>query len=883
MTDQYENFLAHYGILRRSGRYPWGSGGTEVSRSRGFLTEVARLRAAPNNLSDTEIARGFGMTTTELRAANSMAKNIKKSADITMAQRLKERGWSNIKIGERMGINESSVRSLLAPGAKDKTDVLQSVSSMLKDQVDSKKFIDVGTGVEAHLAISPERLSTAIAMLKEQGYVVHNVQVDQLGTGNKTTVKVLAPAGTQYKDIAANKHLIQQITEYSDDGGRNWSRILPPLSIDKKRVDVVYGDEGGAKADGVIYVRPGVKDVSLGGASYAQVRIAVNGTHYLKGMAVYKDDLPDGVDLQFNTNKSRTANKLDAMKEMKDDIEDPFGSMLSRQIGEKNSAGRLVKVTSVMNLVNEEGDWDRWSRSLPSQFLSKQSPKMAQKQLDLKLKQKQEELDEIMALTNPAVRKRLLESYADDADSSAVHLKAAQIKRQATQVILPINSLKDTEVYAPNFRDGEDVVLVRFPHGGTFEIPQLKVNNRNPEGRKIIGAMAPDAIGINSNVARRLSGADFDGDSVLVLPNKGGNIKSTPALEGLKNFDPQSAYPAYEGMKPMSSRTKGIEMGKVSNLITDMTIKGASTTELAAAVRHSMVVIDAEKHKLNWKQSEIDNGIRNLNEKYQQGRDGGASTLISRAKSRLEVRDRKERGVDPKTGEKIFVETGKSWQTAKGTTKFKTITTTKLAEAKDAHTLSSGTKIEAIYAVHSNRLKALANAARKEAVTTKPLPWSDSAKKIYAPEIQSLNAKLNLAIRNRPLERQAQILAGSTVSMKRASNPDMDDAELKKLKSKALTEARFRTGAESNLITFTPREWEAIQAGALSSNKLGQILDKADLDHVKKLATPKATVLLTPTKTRRAQSLLDSGLTQAEVADILGVSVSTLKNTLKEG
>lgn len=881
MTESDEDFLAHYGILRRSGRYPWGSGGTELSRSRGFLGEIARLRG--EGWTETEIARGFGMTTTELRAANSIAKNIKKAADIAMAERLKARGWSNVKIGERMGgINESSVRSLLAPGAKDRADILQSVSSMLKKEVDKKKFVDIGTGVEAHLAISPDRLKVAVAMLKEQGYVVHNVQVDQLGTGagNKTTVRILAPAGTQYKDIAANQHLIRQITEYSDDGGRSWTGILPPLSVSAKRIDVKYAEDGGADADGVIYVRPGVKDLSLGGATYAQVRIAVNGTHYLKGMAMYKDDLPDGVDLQFNTNKNKTANKLDAMKPLKDDPEDPFGSTI-RQIGEKGANGRLEKVTSAMNLVNEQGDWDKWSRNLPSQFLSKQSPKLAKQQLDIKLKQKQEELDEIMALTNPAVRKRLLESFADDADSSAVHLKAAQIPRQATQVILPINSLKDTEVYAPNFRNGEDVVLVRFPHGGTFEIPQLKVNNNNPEGRRLLGDNPPDAIGINSKVAARLSGADFDGDTVLVIPNRGGSIKSTPALEGLKNFDPQSAYPPYEGMKPMSSRTKGIEMGKVSNLITDMTIKGANTTELAAAVRHSMVVIDAEKHKLNWKQSEIDNGIRNLMKKYQEGPQGGASTLISRAKSRLDVKKRKQIGVDPKTGEKIYQETAKSWQTKSGKTRFETFTSTKLAEAKDARTLSSGTKIEEIYANHSNSMKALANAARREAVNTKPLPWRDSAKKVYASEINSLNAKLNLAIRNRPLERQAQILANATVSMKRQANPDMDDAELKKLKSKALAEARIRTGAQSNLIKFEGREWEAIQAGAISSNKLSQILDKADLEQVKQLATPKTSLLLTPTKANRAQSLLENGLTQAEVADILGVSLTTLKTALK--
>jgi hypothetical protein len=136
--------------------------------------------------------------------------------------------------------------------------------------------------------------------------------------------------------------------------------------------------------DGVIFVRPGVKDLSMGAAPYAQVRIAVDGTHYLKGMAVYKDDLPPGVDLQFNTNKSDTGNKLDAMKEVKRnkddgsvDMDNPFGASISHQIGDRDHTGKITKLTSVMNIVNEEGKWSEWSRNLSSQMLSKQRPALA--------------------------------------------------------------------------------------------------------------------------------------------------------------------------------------------------------------------------------------------------------------------------------------------------------------------------------------------------------------------------------------------------------------------------------------------------------------------------------------------------------------------------
>lgn len=67
-------------------------------------------------------------------------------------------------------------------------------------------------------------------------------------------------------------------------------------------------------------------------------------------------------------------------------------------------------------------------------------------------------------------------------------------------------------MYAPNYKDGETVALIRYPHGGTFEIPILTVNNKQAEGKRVLGNTPADAIGINSKVAGRLSGADFDGD-----------------------------------------------------------------------------------------------------------------------------------------------------------------------------------------------------------------------------------------------------------------------------------------------------------------------------------------------------------------------------------
>jgi hypothetical protein len=496
---------------------------------------------------------------------------------------------------------------------------------------------------------------------------------------------------------------------------------------------------------------------------------------------------------------------------------------------------------------------------------------------------KKSEHDEIMALTNPTVRKKLLEAFAEGADSSAVHLQAAALPRQGGHhVLLPVPTVKENEIYAPNFRDGERVVLVRHPHGGIFEIPELTVNNKNPEAKRVLGR-AKDAVGIHSKVAERLSGADFDGDTVLVIPNNQRKVKSKPALEGLKTFDPVSAYPAYDGMPRMSPRTKQVEMGVISNLITDMTIRGANDAELARAVRHSMVVIDAEKHNLNYKGSAVDNGIAQLKAKYQGGARAGASTLISKATSELRVPERKQGfKVDKTTGQKVFTPTGETFVNAKGKLVKKTTKSTKLAETQDAHTLSSGTLIEKVYADHANKLKDLANQSRKEAVSTKGIPYSPSAKTAYAKEVASLNAKLNVALRNAPLERHAQVLANAVVSQKRASNPDMEPSDLKKIKAQALAEARIRTGAKKQRIEFTDSEWAAIQAGAISNSKLNSILANADLEQVKQMATPRTPKLMSSAKKNRATAMLSQGYTQAEVADALGVSLTTLKTSIGE-
>jgi biotin operon repressor len=878
-----EDHLTHYGILRKSGRYPWGSGETPHERANSFLGYLKSFRK--EGMTDTEIAHAWGMTTSQLRDTVSIANEAKKTADIAQAMKLKyDVGMSNVAIGKKMGIGESSVRLLLKQGEADRQPILDTTAEMLRQEVASKKYIDVGRGVEVQLHISEKKLKTAVSVLKEEGYSFHYIQVPQLGTGKKTNIKVLSAPGTTYAEVSKNKAEIKQIRKSSRDGGRSYDEILPPISIDSKRVKVRYAEEGGTDADGTIYVRPGVKDVSLGSAKYAQVRIAVDGSHYLKGMALYRDDLPAGVDLVFNTNKKNTGNKLDAMKPMKKDPDDPFGSMIADQLKEMGPDGKL-RPSSVMNIVNQEGNWDEWSKTLSSQMLSKQKPSLADHQLALTREAKQREFDTIMSLTNETVKKHLLEKFADETDSAAVHLKAAHLPRQKTKVILPINSMKETEIYAPSFRDGEKVVLVRFPHGHISEIPELTVNNRHPEAKKILGN-APDAVGIHHAVAERLSGADFDGDTVLVIPNNLGKVRNKAQLEELKGFDPQSEYKGYPGMPQMTSQQKGSEMGKVSNLITDMTALGAPDAEIARALKHSMVVIDAEKHGLDYKRSAIENGIPALKKKYQGGATRGAATIVSRAKSTERVLDRKPRSakeggpIDRATGKLVYTETGAEYTNGNP----KMIKSTKLAETHDAHTLVSDHQapIEKIYADHSNALKKMANDARLATLDIKGIVRSPSAAKAYEKEVKDLEASLQEALRNAPYERQAQLLGNAIYQLKKESNPDLDDADLKKLKAKAIKEARLRVGAEKQSIDITPKQWEAIQAGAISKTQLEHILDNTDVDKIKELATPRDKPVMSVADKNRALLLLrDDKYSLADVADQLGVSVSTLTAAMR--
>ena len=927
------NELMHYGMPRRSGRYPWGSGKDPYQHCTDFLSrlqymsnegvsdediaktmgltmeqfQIEKSFAVINDMTkqgktEKEIADALGTSTTKVRLQKTMIKDGHRAVEVEIAKDLRGQGYSLNEIAKQMGYkNDSSVRSLLNAEAEGRMKEAQKTADFLRKQVDEKGMIDIGTGVERELGISREKLNQAVMMLEMEGYHQYGGGVAQVNNpGKQTNLKVLAAPDKQHKDIYDYKNIHSVIEYHSHDDGQTFETFHYPSSMDSKRLAIRYAEDGGIDKDGLVEIRRGCKDLDLGGSHYAQVRIMVDGTHYIKGMAVYSDDLPKGVDVMFNTNKSKDKSKLEVLKPIKNDPDNPFGSLIKAGGQSFYTDADGTKKLSLINKRAEEGDWGEWADKLPSQFLSKQNLKLVKQQLGLAEADKQAEFDEIMSLTNPTVKKALLQSFADECDSSAVHLQAAALPGQKYQVILPVPSMKDTEVYAPNYENGTKVALVRYPHGGLFEIPILTVNNKQQDAAKMIGKNPLDAVCINSKVAERLSGADFDGDTVMVIPTgKGVNISNMPPLKELEGFDPKMAYPEVPGMKYMINN-KQTEMGKISNLITDMTLAGAPTSELARAVKHSMVVVDADKHKLNYKQSEIDNNIAELKRRYQGYVDEngqykeGAGTLISRAKSKQLVLKRQgSPKIDPETGKQSWDLADKLTYEKKvvnektGEVSYKTETkrqnSTKMAETDDAYTLLSKMRNpkEIAYADYANKMKALANEARKAMVNTKDIPYSPDAKVKYAPQVDRLIAALNVALKNAPKERQAQAIANATIQAKRASNPDMTKKELKKAGQQALDKARRQIGAKKEMIEISEKEWEAIQAGAISTNKLQQILNNCNMDTVKQMAMPRTTNSLSQAKINHIGTLKASGYTNEQIAKKLGVSVSTIIKYMK--
>lgn len=945
-SETDKEVLEHYGMPRRSGRYPWGSGDEPYQHSRDFVSRVEEMRKSGFTYTDPKtgkkytgdnaIAKSLGYSSTDFRTVYAIAKDARRTDDVATAKRLKGKEGMNVsEIGRKMGINESSVRSLLNSDRESRMKQARDTADFLKERVDSSRhgMIDVGNGVEKELRISKEKLDQALFMLQAEGhYEVYSGRFDQVtNKGQMTTQKVLCKPGTEHKDIY-QLDKIDTVKDYisRDDGKTFEKKFHYPESMDSKRLKIRYAEDGGVERDGLVQLRPGVPDLSLGESRYSQVRIMVDNKKYIKGMAVYGDpkDFPPGVDVIFNTNKHKDKSKLEVLKDIKSDPDNPFGSLIKDadqggQYWYTDKSGK--KKLGLINKRSDEGDWTEWKDALPSQFLSKQTKSMAEKQLGIAKANKEEEFAEIMALTNPTIKKYYLNKFAQSCDSAAVHMKAAALPGQKYHVILPMTTMSDREVYAPNYADGTKLALIRYPHGGTFEIPIVTVNNKNREGIKMIGKTSVDAIGINSKVAERLSGADFDGDTVMCIPTGNGKVKvaNKPRLKELEGFDNKLEYGTVmkigsdkkehyyrNGNEVQIMKKTDTEMGRISNLITDMTLLGADDHEIAQAVKHSMVVIDAEKHKLDYKASEKDNNISALMKKYQGKARGGASTIVSRGSGEKDVVKRQgtpkinQKGKDwydpsrpegaliyRKADDADYIVTKVNKRTGETTEVVKTRTqkSTKMAETDDAMTLVSERKhpMELVYAEYANSMKAMGNKARIEMVNTGKIAYNRDAKRKYENEVESLTEKLRKAELNTVRERTANRMAAATVAAKKKAAEDagekLKSKDIKKAGQVALTKYREEVGSiarkERNII-INDKEWEAIQSGAISETTLKRILNNCDPDSLRQRAMPKESKTLTTAKVNRIKAM-SASYTIAQIADKLGISTSTVSKYLK--
>lgn len=111
-----------------------------------------------------------------------------------------------------------------------------------------------------------------------------------------------------------------------------------------------------------------------------------------------------------------------------------------------------------------------------------------------------------------------------------------------------------------------------------------------------------------------------------------------------------------------------------------------------------------------------------------------------------------------------------------------------------------------------------------------------------------------------------------------------DKKVIKKISSVEMQRARDSVGASGrkSKVTFTDREWEAVQAGAISDNMLTKFLNSSDSDEIVKRAMPKTTTALSSAKVNKAKAMLRGGYTYEEIAKACGVPKSTIYDALNK-
>ena len=976
------NFIAHYGrsvddgAPIGSGRYRKGSGEKYkkntyqslvrfrefVERERDSGKTDAQIRASMDHMSKKMFDARIQLS------QDAIAKNTAK-----IARKMHDQGTSKREIARRLSVSDGTIRNYLKPDYMDRFDNSGSLVDKLKKNVDSLGYVDVGKGVAAIMGCSKDDLGKAVATLTEMGYKLYSgkgqkgerLSVKQLTTGNDTPMAVLVKEGVTKGEVVraildAKVRLPSPTPEVKmkdgvvQDPDGNYISDTPfkPASVDSSRILIRYAEEGGLDKDGLIEVRRTAPDLDMGKAHYAQVRIAVDDKLYIKGMAVPSDDIPEGYDIVVNSNKPQGSPLDKVLKPMKDDPANPFGASIKPEEKlircQKYYTDPVTgeKKLSAINVVNEEGDWDTWNKALSSQFLFKQPLALIKEQLSKAYESKAGEFEEIMSLTNPTVKKLMLNDFADSCQTAQWKMSGAPIAGQSTQVLLPLTTLKEYdpkdkggvvgEVYAPAYPDGQELVLCRFPMADISELPRVINNLSNKEGQKLIGTSSIEAIGVSPGVRQQMSGADNDGDTCIAMPDNVDGVRridTRKMYDEMKDFDP-AQFARKETDVPTKDRTKkngyrgkdewdkGFEMGSVSNLIMDMNAANAPESERIRAMKHSMVVIDAEKHNYDWQASEKEFGIKELKIKYQGGPDAGAATIVSRRKRDVTIKERKQ-GVemynpvtgkkrilyyDPETGEKLYTDTGRTYKEGKYKTddegrfvrnedgKKVWEETGKVKEAKskvkllnyvdDAFEVTSGgskenpgSSKEAAYAENANRYKDLEKRARAEFIKIQDNYVDNEAKAKYAVEVASITAKINTAEKNAPYERQAQMLAGKMYNQNQ-ENYDTPDDE-KKGKAKMTTRAREIVGSKPYRIELTPREVEAINANAVTKTKIEDMYKRSNKSKLKEAFMPADKPKLSESRISLARQMYNNGVSLLDIAAQFDVSASTVLRALQ--
>lgn len=114
-TEDFDSFVAHYGTITNSGRYPWGSGEDPYQRLRDYQGKNARLKRELNgDMAAVAKAMGFD-SQSEYRRFTSIVTKEKRERAVDEAIKLKKRNWSNVAIAEKLGVSKETVAKYLKP------------------------------------------------------------------------------------------------------------------------------------------------------------------------------------------------------------------------------------------------------------------------------------------------------------------------------------------------------------------------------------------------------------------------------------------------------------------------------------------------------------------------------------------------------------------------------------------------------------------------------------------------------------------------------------------------------------------------------------------------------------------------------------------------